>query len=229
MSSNESDRSARRLDLYSRLLLGIVGAAITAILGIGQLRLANTQQKLAERQLSLEKELSAQQAELQTIAMVSEYLGLMGEPGETGQRAKKVIRAAAKHLSEKYDSQFLAKLADEILGGEDLQIREATEPAPAKPAWFAVLASFPENQRDSAINRARELAATLASQGATEHPIVVYKTQISRDYAVTVGGKLAKSEAIRLAARAREKGWAFDAFAQIDRNWSEEEKIAWPN
>ena len=227
MVGNDPDSTTKHLDLFAKIFLGIVGAAITVILGVGQLRLGNIQHDLAERQMKLKHELSAQQAELQTLATVSQYLGLMGEPGATGERAKKVITAAAEHLSEKYNSQFLAKLADELLAGEDLQIREATEPIFAEPNWFAVLASYGEDQLASAIDHAKRLASTLLSQGATEYQVVVYKTQISRHYAITLGGRMPEVEAVRLAQRARAQDWAGDAFAQVDRNWTEVKRIKW--
>jgi hypothetical protein len=50
--------------------------------------------------------------------------------------------------------------------------------------------------------------------------VQLYKTKISNNYAVVVGGSIEKDEAISLARQAREEDWASDAFAQKDRQWS---------
>ncbi len=94
----------------------------------------------------------------------------------------------------------------------------------AKPStivyWFAVLASYPESQFNDAQEQARKIANQLKKEGR-KLKVEIYKTKISRDYAITVGGRLYKEQALSMARMARERAWGKrrDAFAQKDRDW----------
>jgi len=84
--------------------------------------------------------------------------------------------------------------------------------------WFTVLASYSSSQKEKAFQRKKELKKTLASQSQI-YDVNIYMTEMSKHYAVTIGGELTKSDAISLAKISRNKGWASDAFAQINKSW----------
>lgn len=84
--------------------------------------------------------------------------------------------------------------------------------------WFAVLASYKDSELKEAQDHAKKISNQLAEQGEP-YLIDIYKTRISKNYALTVGGRLSKPKALELAKLAREKGWAHDAFAQVDKSW----------
>lgn len=88
-----------------------------------------------------------------------------------------------------------------------------------EPDWFAVLASYGESELQNAQDHARKIVAQLAEQGES-YQVEIYRTKISKSLAVTVGGRLARSEAVALARMARAKNWAHDAYAQVDRDWA---------
>lgn len=105
------------------------------------------------------------------------------------------------------------------------KIRNKAEKQPAQlpvlvegTPWYAVLASLPLNEA-LARKKANELLAIARRLGFSQE-IQLYKTQISNNYAVVIGGQMTKSDALALAAAARQKALAFDAFAQQDRSWT---------
>jgi len=49
--------------------------------------------------------------------------------------------------------------------------------------------------------------------------VALYKTKVSQKYAVVLGTGLDRSAALTLAAEARHRQLAADAFAQQDRSW----------
>jgi len=201
-----------RLDLILQLFLGLVGTVIAVLLGYGQIQLGKLQNNLAKQQIVL-----------QTLTIVSDYLPLVDEKGQNGERARAIIKTAATHLSNEYDSPILAELANSLLEESEIpqtdqavfQIAEATAPPTSKENWFTVVASFTENQLENAQIKVKEIAGI-----QQQYKVEIYKTQISEHLAVTLGGKLNKSEALKIAAIARENGWANDAYAQIDRDWT---------
>ena len=90
--------------------------------------------------------------------------------------------------------------------------------APEQGAWFTVLASIPGND----LTRAKIIANEkygLVHESERSLSVELWKTKISNNYAVVVGGVQSESEAAKLAEGARANGWASDAFAQIDKEW----------
>jgi hypothetical protein len=98
-----------------------------------------------------------------------------------------------------------------------LQVREAVA-APnvtrSSDQWFAVIATYSLNPTGLrlATERARSVPASL---GCAE----VWRTILSRNYAVVVGGMTGRASALANAGRARALGLAPDAFTQANRQW----------
>lgn len=219
-------------DLVVRLILGLVGVAITVFLGMIQKQLTEMQTNLATQQVEIQKQLALtqeQQTEIQILTTVRGYLSSISKIGEEGDRARKIISIAAKRLSEEYKNPMLALLAQELLPKPDtsapeidkpsFQIAEATAVPLSTTDWFAIVATFRPTSRDIAKRARKHFAQMFASQGE-KYEVDIYQTQSNKNYAITIGGRLPKVEATRLALLAREKGWADDAYLQIDRNWT---------
>jgi hypothetical protein len=221
-SKDQATSRLQKLDVYSKLLLGVVGAMITFILGVGQYNLARSQQQFALQQTLAQSQIAKQQTELQTLEMVRNYLNLIDEPGEKGKRAREIVQEAARYLSDEYGNPFIAVVAEKLkiarTESASLQIVESTAPPPLKDGWYAVVASFREFEKDRAVAHAENLSKMIAAQDASLK-VEIYQTSVSRVYAVTIGGKQDRTKALELANWARGKGLASDAFAQIDRDW----------
>jgi hypothetical protein len=100
--------------------------------------------------------------------------------------------------------------------GLTLQANEAaTSPAVARSSdeWFAVIASYPLNEQGHSLAVARMRAASALGC------VSVWQTKVSQHYAVVVGGKLNRPNALANAQRARRQGIAPDAFTQANREW----------
>ena len=83
-------------------------------------------------------------------------------------------------------------------------------------AWYTVVGTFNLDQRSNAERRVKELGEQIGNH----YSIELYRTKISDSYAIVVGGPLDRSTAAELASVAKEQGWASDAFAQEDKEWS---------
>jgi hypothetical protein len=208
------------------IIVAAFGIAVTAILGFGQWSLVRQQNNMQAMKTIFEEKRGIDDIEIRTMAMISPYLGSLGDQSDEGKRAVKVVVATAEFLSNKHERTSLAEMAYRILELAPLveqsvktRMKEATQKAPILSPWFTVLASLPGDQ--PAI--AREVAkAKYKLINSTDNALAVqlYKTKISKHYAVVVGGPLTNDEAVSLARKARESGWAKDAFAQKDREWS---------
>jgi hypothetical protein len=216
------DLHLKRLTIRIQLLLGVIGACLTLVLGYGQYQIQRGQHVLATQQQRLQQDLEEQRNLMQTLTIAKEYLPLMDDPSQ-GKKARAIISRSATYFSSKYHNTFLAELAAELLESANvprndkdvLQITEATAPAPLNEGWFTVVASFDVEQLDYARRKRDEIA-----RQQNQYPVEVYKTKISRYFAVTIGGRKTKLEAQALVRTARVNGWARDAFAQLDREWS---------
>lgn len=87
----------------------------------------------------------------------------------------------------------------------------------AVSGWFAVIGSIEtQSEAESLVkklmdNRPKDLQ---------EYKLCIYRTKISGLVAVTIGSEISKSEAIKRARLARDKGWVPDAFAQRNLGWT---------
>ena len=206
----------KQFSVYSNVILGVIGAALTAFLITNQIQIGKLQHKIAR-----------QQVEIQVAALVKDFIPSITKHSREGEEAREVINAAVSYLSEKYESTLLAELTTRLLEKSSIpstessvmQINEATQAPASTTHWFAVLASYGGTQLSLARQRAQELQETI-NKANFDHKIEIYKTKISNNFAITLDGPMTKSEAIKLAALARSNGWTKDAFAQVDREWA---------
>ena len=98
---------------------------------------------------------------------------------------------------------------------------ETTSPTPdaAEGLWYTVVASLPPDDLKGACKIAQG-KLLLSQQADIAHQVKIFKTKESDVYAVVIGDKMTRSDALALAADARKKGIATDAFAQQDRSWT---------
>ena len=98
---------------------------------------------------------------------------------------------------------------------------ETTSPTPvaAEGLWYTVVASLPPDDLKGACKIAQG-KLLLSQQADFAHQVKIFKTKESDVYAVVIGDKMTRSDALALAADARKKGIAMDAFAQQDRSWT---------
>jgi hypothetical protein len=203
----------------SSVLLALAGLAVTAILGYGQWRLGVSQREAEDL-----KEKDA--VEVQVMALIAPHLSKVRGVGDDAESARRIVQAAGDYLISKYRRDELSRMYAQIVSEapsvkhETVMKAEETTEVPAKGApWYAVLASLPADDLNAAQELADEKAKMVRGAGISQ-PVQIYRTKISNNYAVVLGGKLSKSTAFLLAARARDKKLAPDAFAQQDRqNW----------
>jgi hypothetical protein len=116
-----------------------------------------------------------------------------------------------------------APLAPQQMG--ETQKREAqvetTSPTSvaAEALWYTVVASLPPDDLKGACKIAQG-KLLLSQQADIAHQVKIFKTKESDVYAVVIGEKVTRLDALALAADARKKGIARDAFAQQDRSWT---------
>jgi hypothetical protein len=213
---------------HYELIIAAFGVAVTATLGLGQWRLGQQQNTLLDAQTRFQQQRAVDDIEVRTMALVSPYLSSLGDQSVEGERAEKVVLAAAEFLTNDHGRTVLARMVSRILEpapsveqSVKTRIEEATQQAPISTPWFSVLASLPGDQRSTAEEVANNKYQLIRAIDESLS-VTVYKTKISNNYAVVVGGSLKKAEALSLARRARESHWADDSFAQRDREWTKE-------
>lgn len=106
----------------------------------------------------------------------------------------------------------------EGISSKTVQTRSATEPTSAD--WFAVLASFQVGGEESyAAERFAAISEGIRRSGRSLD-LRVYRTAISDHYVIVLAPESrSRDDARKLAAMARDFGWAKDAFVQDDRDW----------
>ena len=160
------------------------------------------------------------------MTLVAPHLAKVRGTGADAESSQRVVLAAADYLSSKHKRTALAEMYQHIVADDptikpDIRVRviEATATVSESALWYAVLASLPGND----LNAARRIAnkkSQMAGSGGFGQPVQIYRTKISDNYAIVLGGQMRRSDAVSLASAARQKGLAPDAFAQQDRSWT---------
>lgn len=210
------------------ITIAALGMIVTGMLGYGQIRVSQEQNRQEESQKATEEKRAADDVEVKVMTMVAPHFLDISKPGENFEASLRVIESAATYLTERHSRPGLALMATQIARGnkavpQEVQTRlqEATVvPLPSTTRkWFAVLASLPASDLTPAQTFANERLQQLKNTGLNVE-IQLFKTKISNNYAVVVGGPLERNDAIELASQARSKGLARDAFVQQDRDWT---------
>ncbi len=220
------------VDLYFKIIIGTATIIVTYLIGNGQLRMQGTQQNSTDHLI-----------ELQTLNLVKDYLPLLSKNNGESKQAEEIIEKAASKLSIKYGNTLLAEIAEEILleneqridttfvdnnayattSASSFKIFEATEKPDEDAEWFAVVGSFKSNRLEIAKKFANSIESKIRNDGL-RYTVDIYRTKVSNHYAIVVGGPRPKTGAEKTARESRQKGWAKDAFAQIDRGWTQIER-----
>lgn len=126
-----------------------------------------------------------------------------------------LLEWASKTVNHYSEVKFSKPLAKAIATGQ-----VNVSPTAAAGGWFAVVGSLHSvSEAEALIKKLKDnLPGTLTSL-----ELQIYKTDISKLYALTVGGETSKSEAVARAAAIREAGLIPDAFAQRNRGWDKVE------
>jgi hypothetical protein len=147
---------------------------------------------------------------------------------EDEKRESSLILAAIETGSIEDSRRNLLFLVDigflEDETGNIKSLRDNPENTPVLPpktppdAWFAVVGSFLHTELEEARSHAKRVSEQLANANILV-TVEIYRTIISRSYAVVIGGVLSRTEAIELSAMARNADIQEDAFAQENRGW----------
>ena len=218
------------------ILITVIGIILTGLIGYGQwdlgrkqLAFQNTvkkqQQTAREEAQAVEKKTAIDLIEMQALNMVGPYLGDLGVEGDKGKVAERVVGETVDYLSNTHSRTSLANIAKNLIDKTNTvseetrsRIAEATEPAKQREVWFSVLASLNENEIEKAKSIANEKLRMISESGES-FSVEVWKTKISKNFAIVVGGSVDNKRAIVLARKARKEHWADDAFAQVDKEW----------
>jgi hypothetical protein len=206
--------------------IAALGLVVTGVLGYGQIQLSREQANQAKAQQLAEKKRAVDNIEVQVMSLVAPHLGNLAKPGTEFDSSQRVVLAAAEYLSTQHSRTALASMAAKISEGNTAitqevrsRIQEATVTTPSTGKWFAVVASLPPNDLTSAQSLANKGLAQLRAMGL-DLEIQLFKTKISNNLAIVVGGPVERTAALELASQARNTGVARDAFTQQDKGWT---------
>lgn len=135
------------------------------------------------------------------------------ERGE-GSRATTIKDAAPKGVTAVLNSTAVSSQNTGVAAAE------AAQPAAEAALWFAVVGTVPETTDPAAVKLlVEQLNQRLVKAGLPADDAHVYRTKISRSFALTSGqGKTAQDARARVAML--QKAGFTDAFAQRDRDWT---------
>ncbi|PCJ99161.1 MAG: hypothetical protein COA45_06905 [Zetaproteobacteria bacterium] len=121
---------------------------------------------------------------------------------------------ATKILNHYSVVKFDTKLQTAIATGQ-----ASISPSTASIGWFAVVGSL--ETKNEAFEYIDKLRAS-KPEPLKGYSFEVQKTKTSDLYAVTLGGKTSKAEALKRATFAHENNWVSDAYAQKNKDWESE-------
>ncbi|MBX2845746.1 MAG: hypothetical protein KTR13_05975 [Saprospiraceae bacterium] len=218
-----TEHQLKKYDVLSKIGLGIVGLLITLFLGITQ-RTIQKNQQVASTSNQIE------QRKFQILNIVNDNLSFYSSPDQQGEIARAIINSSAAKLSEEYNFPDLAEilnraiqsdstLQETISGNQRLILQESSAGIDQTNQWYCVIGTFELNQ----LSAAKALQNRVGQNAVLREKNIsanIYKTAVSRKYAVTLEGWLTKAEAVEFVQIARASGIADDAFYQINRDWT---------
>lgn len=195
-----------RILVWTQLGIAILAIAAWGFVALQLKPLLNARDSLKEElaQMNAGKEQLGREIQ-EKEKQLSQYDEALAQIRDELNTFKKRIEASKKEL-ETHQYELARKT-----------LTEAVHQVPSvKLDWFTVIGTYPE--LNEARKYAKRIAEVLALQKSA-YPIEIYKTKISNSYAVTLGGKLERSNATELAKFSRTNNFSPDAFAQVDRQW----------
>jgi len=156
---------------------------------------------------------SEYQAAERDKSLALEYVKLsLGILGNTNRVDPNLHDWALDTLNHYSQVKMSAKLEQELKQGTS----SISSDSSVDSQWFAVLAS-PATEQE-AIQVASGMAAK-APADLKRYPLELYRTKISKLYAITVGREASRADAFKITRAAKDSGWVPDAFAQKNREW----------
>lgn len=101
---------------------------------------------------------------------------------------------------------------------------ESGKIAAVSATWFAVVGTLPQSYPNAVHELALQLNAKLMEAGLPDKDTHVYKTQVSKSFALTSGEGKSEADA-RVRVRMLRKAGFSDAFPQIDRGWVKADEL----
>jgi hypothetical protein len=108
-----------------------------------------------------------------------------------------------------------------VLRGKEIDVASKGGRIAAAGTWYAVLSSYADGEEEYVVDDVAKFTKRIGElAGAPAFRLEVYRTKISKHFAVVLRPEAGQRDAARdLAAKARELGFASDAFVQEDRGW----------
>lgn len=129
--------------------------------------------------------------------------------------------APAQEQVQQVQQQMANARGNFVLRGKEIEIGGKAAKGGGDGPWYAVLSSYVDGEEKYVADDVAKFSKRIADlAGAPAFKLEVYRTKISRTYAVVLRPEDGRREGARdLAAKARELGLASDAFVQEDRGW----------
>lgn len=133
------------------------------------------------------------------------------------------VRAAARSAVDAGDPKSFLNSTAAVAQNRGLAAAESAKPA-VSTRWFAVVGTLPQTSPEAVSDLARQLNARLLVAGLPKNDVHVYRTKVSKSFALTSGLDKTKAEAQARARMLRNAGFT-DAFAQPDREWARADEL----
>jgi len=173
------------------------------------------------------------------MTLVAPHLAKVRGTGADAESSQRVVLAAADYLSSKHKRTALAEMYQHIVADDptikpDIRVR-VIEAECALSKQSARYRSDRNRFGERTLVRCLGLTARKRPKRCSPYckqkksngrirrirsTVQIYRTKISDNYAIVLGGQMRRSDAVSLASAARQKGLAPDAFAQQDRSWT---------
>lgn len=104
---------------------------------------------------------------------------------------------------------------------------EDSEPTPASPQWFAVIGTLPQSASEAMrglASQVSQLDIRLQKAGLPAKDVYVYRTKISKSFALAAGRAKSQTDAQARVVMLRKAGFK-DAFVQLDRGWIRDDSL----
>lgn len=174
-----------------------------------------------ELQRQAEEKRAADQFELQVLSFAAPHLPKVRESGRDAATSQRIVAAAAELLSSR-GRPALAQLLEKIREPDAPPAARADAPSAAaatpQGGWLVLLATLSGSDLHVVETLANEKLRAATDSGMTS-AVSVYKTKLKGRYVVALGKPADRASALALAARARQRNLAADAYAEIDEGW----------
>lgn len=204
-------QSARRT--LPMFLIGILATLIAAVVALyyiitlsGDLRAAQAALRVSERRVALAQ---------QNLLIANEALRKARADSAPGVNAEQITAAISDVTRSQQQLSYASASVREAASRLPVPPSAGDTPLIPTPQWFAVVGSYRLDATGLANATAQAGRANTAGLCAE-----IWRTRISRNYAVVIGTMSDRQTALVNMGRARDADLASDAFVQPDRDWT---------